>query len=563
MSSIAVVIFSFIGYIVAYNTYGKWLAKKIFKLSDKNITPAHSMKDDFDYVPAKKSVLFGHHFTTIAGSGPIVGPALAVIWGWVPAMLWVFFGSIFIGAVQDFSVLVISSRNRGQSTSELTKTILNGRISRIFHVIVQFYFLILISIFTMIMAILFEMYPQSVFPVWMEIPIAMLLGSLFRKGRINNLTFSLLGVLLMFATIAAGIYLPIDIPGINDSSIITWCVILFAYNFFVSVLPVHTLLQPRDYINSHEVLIMMFFLIIGIFVSNPSITAPSFHMVSDAPPVFPILFMTISCGAVSGAHSMFASGTTSKQLNRETDAVSIGYGGMLLEGFLAIIVIIVICAGLGMNGGGIEAFSSRYSSWYSAQGLASKLSAVVDGSANILSSIGIPIEFSTGIVTVFIVSFVGTTLDSSTRVQRYSLQELLPKKFAGINNKYITTLLVLGFAAVLTFAKPNGSGAMMLWPLFGSLNQLVASLSLLIVSVYLSRRNVPFWVSLLPAVFMLFVTFWSMFYDFNKFLSTGNYLNFAIAASGFVFSVFMLFSTVVFMKKDKISKRMDKAYEEE
>jgi len=344
VNSLLLAILAFVGYWLAYNTYGKWIAKKIFKLNDKNPVPSKEFEDGVDYVPTKKHILLGHHFTTIAGTGPIVGPAIGVIWGWVPAFIWVFFGSIFMGAVHDFTSLVVSARNQGKTIGELTGNLINERTAKIFLVLIQFLLWIVLAVFAMIVALLFNMYPESVFPVWMEIPIAMWLSYMvYNKGK-NDTVYSIIAIILMYVTIAIGVVLPI-----KGISLIGWIYILMLYVFFASTMPVHKLLQPRDYINSHELLIAMGLLVLGIIIGHPKIVAPAFQTVSDAPPLFPILFITIACGAISGFHSLAASGTTVKQLEKETDAHAIGYGGMILEGVLATVVIIAVTAGLGMN----------------------------------------------------------------------------------------------------------------------------------------------------------------------------------------------------------------------
>ncbi|HRW93335.1 MAG TPA: carbon starvation protein A [Thermotogota bacterium] len=554
MNSLVLLLLVFVGYIVAYNTYGRWLAHKIFGLRKDTRTPAHEFADRVDFVPTSRRILFGHHFTSIAGSGPIVGPALAVIWGWLPATLWVVFGSIFMGALQDFAVLLISARNKGASVGELTRKFLNPHLGRAFHLLIQAYLWTLLAVFTMIMAILFNLYPQAVLPIWLEIPIALFLAYQVHTKKRSARVWALVSIGLMFLSIWLGQLFPIAIFSTAGSQVISWAWILFVYLFFASITPVHWLLQPRDFINSHELLILMAFLVGGILFSQPQIVAPAIQKVSDAPDLFPLLFLTLSCGAISGFHSTVSTGTTVRQLNRETDSLFIGYGSMLLEGFLAILVIIAVSAGLGMNGTGVQAFNQHYASWSAASGLSAKLAAVVEGSANLLGPIGIPRSFAVSLISVFIVSFVGTSLDTATRVQRFSLQELLRKSDGKVirpfNNRAFSTALVLAAAGVLVFQKPDGSGALLLWPIFGALNQLVASSSLLLVSLYLLKRKKPVWIAAIPMAFMYMVTIWAILLDWKKFLETGNAFYLLVLSGMLALALWMILGSAFQIRKN-------------
>jgi carbon starvation protein len=552
MNSLILAILAFVGYWVAYNTYGKWISKKIFGLNDKNPVPAKEFEDGVDFVPTKKHILLGHHFTTIAGTGPIVGPAIGVIWGWVPAFIWVFFGSIFMGAVHDFTSLVISARHQGKTIGELTGNLINERTAKIFLVLIQFLLWIVLAVFAMIVALLFIMYPQSVFPVWMEIPIAMWLSYMvYNKGK-NDTLYSIIAIILMYVTIAIGVVLPI-----SGISLLGWIYILMIYVFIASTMPVHKLLQPRDYINSHELLIAMGLLVLGVIIGHPKIVAPAFQTVPDAPPLFPILFITIACGAISGFHSLAASGTTVKQMEKETDAHLIGYGGMILEGVLATIIIIAVTAGLGMNGGGVQAFTSHYASWATASGLGAKLAAVINGSANLMHSYGIPLDLAKTIMAVFIVSFAGTTMDSSTRIQRFALQELFSNKKGEVvvkplKNRFVATAIVILAALALALSTGDGKGALTLWPVFGALNQLLAALALLIGTVYLAKKKKPIWITGIPMIFMFIITLYATILNLKKFISSGNGLLIFVTISTLVIALWiMIEGFIVIFKSNK------------
>lgn len=363
MFTLLIALASFFGFIIAYNTYGRYLSRKIFSLSTDSDVPSKMLRDDKDYLPTKKEVIFGHHFTSIAGTGPIVGPAIAVFWGWLPALLWVVFGSIFIGAVHDFGSLVVSMRNHGQTMGQVAGRVINARAKFLFLIILFFALTIVIGIFGLVIAIIFAYYPASVLSVWIEIPIAIAIGFwVYRKGG-GLLGASLAALAIMYLCVVIGAYwLPIKIPAVSalgafGTPIVLWTGILLIYCFIASVLPVWTLLQPRDFINSHQLILALALLLLGLFVAGitgqadllTSAPAIAKDIPVDAPPIWPFLFITIACGAVSGFHCLVSSGTSSKQLSCETHAKTVGYGGMLLEATLAVIVILACCAGLGMG----------------------------------------------------------------------------------------------------------------------------------------------------------------------------------------------------------------------
>lgn len=566
MNTLLLSLLALLGYIIAYRTYGKYLGKKILKISSENKMPSHELNDGIDYVPTKKNIIFGHHFTTIAGLGPIVGPAIGIIWGWLPAFIWVFLGSIFIGAVHDFGTLIISARNKGKTIGDLTGDVIGPSTRYAFQFLIQFLLLIVLSVFALIVGILFTMYPEAVFPVWMQIPIAVWLGWEIRRGK-NDLLYSIIAVLLMYLTIFISAYFnwQIILPPVMGSSITTWCIVLFIYVFFASTVPVQKLLQPRDYINSHQLLIAMGLLIIGLFVAHPVITAPAINAVAfsgdnDIPSMMPLLFITIACGAVSGFHSLASSGTTVKQVDREKDTLFIGYGGMILESFLAVLVLMAIAGGLGLGLNvdgqlftGADAFTKHYSSWAAASGLDAKLQAFIVGAANLFESYGIPPVVGKSLIAVFIVSFANTTLDSAARIQRFSLQEIFKNKDGKVkkplNNRYIATGIVVVAAALLTFAKSGGGGAMMLWPLFGALNQLLAALALGIITVYLFYKKKNILYSAIPMVFVFILTVWAMIQNIYQFGHDGDYLLAGIAVLILLLTVWLLLTTLSSIKK--------------
>jgi carbon starvation protein len=541
MGALLIMLLAFAGYIIMYQLYGKYIGNKIFALSGEAKVPSVEMEDGMDYVPTRKEIIFGHHFTSIAGTGPIVGPAIAIIWGWVPAMLWIFIGSVVMGAVHDFGSLIISMRNQGKSIAEFTSKYINSRTRFLFFIIVFLELWIVIAIFGLVIAVVFTLFPQSVIPVWLEVAIAIYLGHLIYKKGANVMTWSIVAVLVMYATFIIGYYVPFKMPaiaGIPATGV--WTIILLAYAFIASTLPVTTLLQPRDFINSHQLVIALALLVLGVlfsaFSGNLHIVAPAVQASpAKAPSMWPFLFITIACGAISGFHSLVSSGTSAKQIRTEDDSLFVGYGGMLMEGTLATLVVIAVAAGIGMGytpkGGemvtGVAAWTTHYSSWAAAAGLGSKINAFVIGSANMIGSIGIPKGIAVVIMGVFVASFAGTTLDTATRIQRYVVAEIFGDlKVPFLTGRYPATLIAVGSALILAFVTgASGKGALTLWPMFGAVNQTLAALALIIITLYLQTKGGIKWmIAGFPALFMAFMTIWAVVVNQVKFLGAQNML---------------------------------------
>ena len=552
MGTLLVAIGSFLGFIVAYHTYGRWLSKRVFNLDPEAVTPSHALQDDIDFVPTKKEVIFGHHFTSIAGTGPIVGPAIAVFWGWLPALIWVLVGSIFIGAVHDFGSLVVSLRNRGQTVGEVAGRIITPRAKVLFLLILFMALTIVLAIFGLVIASIFSLYPESVLSVWIEIPIAIAIGYWVHRHGGKLLLPSLLALALLYVAIYVGAYhWQFELPTISSwgawgEPVVLWTVILLGYCFIASVLPVWTLLQPRDYINSHQLVVALGLLVCGLAVAGltgqadlASAPAVAETQVVAAPPIWPFLFITIACGAVSGFHCLVSSGTSSKQVACETDAQGVGYGAMLLEGALAVIVILACTSGVGIGkfqratldqGGyaynpvmvaadqqlaGREAWKARYDAeaGWGAFRLGQKVGAFIEGGANFLWTMGIDLKLAIGIVAVLVASFAATTLDTATRLQRYVIQELgATLRVTSLENRYTATAaaVVLGGAVALFAGDKPGAGGMILWPLFGATNQLLAGLALMVISFYLWRRSKPVWFVVLPMLVMFVMPIWAL-----------------------------------------------------
>jgi len=507
VNSLLVMVVTFALYILAYNLYGKKLGSKVFELATKNITPAEKHNDGVDYVPTNKFILAGHHFTSIAGTGPIVGPVLGVIWGWVPALLWVVFGSIFAGAVHDFGALVLSMRHDGRSIGDITGSVVNPRTRSLFFLIIFFGLWIVIAIFAILMANLFVQYPQCVFPIWIEIAIAMALSWYLYEKKGSLLIGSIVAIVLMYLTIWIGLYIPVAL------SKAAWIIIIMIYIFFASTMPVQRLLQPRDYINALELGVAMILLIVGIIVRPLPIVAPAVvSSPAGAPSMFPFLFITIACGAISGFHSLVSSGTSSKQIDKEPSALAVGYGGMLLEAALATLVIIAVTTGVSK-----EAWLTTYANYAKVP----TLPTFAEGGARIVETLGISRAMALNILAVFMVSFASTTIDTATRLQRYVISEFgdsIGQKW--LDNKYIAA----GIAVVSAYLMAFRGSANVIWPLFGATNQLIAGLALLTVTVYLAENNKPTVYTMIPMIFMVFMTTWGMVGNFRNYLAAGNTL---------------------------------------
>jgi len=552
------------GYLIAYHTYGRFLARKIFQLDKDAAVPAKELEDGVDYVPTKRGIIFGHHYTSIAGTGPIVGPAIGIIWGWLPAILWVGFGCILMGAVHDFGALVVSMRNEGKSLSEVAARYINIRVRFIFFAIVFLSLLIVIAIFGVVIAAVFTRFPRAVIPVWLQIPISVTLGYAVYKRGASIPIATLAAVVGLYLCILLGSWIPFELGAKTLGMPTTgfWVIILLIYAWIASSLPVTTLLQPRDYINAWQLFIAMGLLVGGVLAASfgrgAELVAPAvnYSVPESTPSIWPFIFVIVACGAISGFHSLVASGTSPKQISRETDCQFVGYGSMLLEGFLAVLVVICVGAGVGMalklEGGtvleGREAWEHFYTSWIGAKGLTDKIAPVVIGAGNIMKALYIPEAVGITLMGVFIASFAGTTLDTSTRIQRYVIGELAADlKIRILANRWVATTFAVLTAAGLAFATgADGTGAMILWPLFGTANQLLAALALLIITLYLKHKGgLKFLVTGIPCIIMLVITNWAMVLNERSFIQRENWLLVTIGGVLFLLALWMTIEAVL------------------
>ena len=533
-------------YALVYRFYARHLGSRIFQLDPQAKTPAHAMRDGVDYVPCRRMVLFGHHYASIAGLAPMLGPAIAVIWGWLPGMLWVVLGTLFIGAVHDFGALVVSMRHRGMSIGKVAEDLIGRRAKGIFLLIILFLICLVMGVFVRTVSGLFtvEFYPESVFPTFSLILIAMVMGWLAYKRGISVVPLTVIGFALMLASI--GIGLAIGRPNLGGDA---WILILLAYAFAASILPVWSLLQPRDYLNSWLLYLGLGASYVGLFVLRPEFAAPALDaQPAEAPPIFPFVFIVIACGAISGFHGLVSSGTTSKQIDKETDAVAIGYGGMVGESLLGLLAVLACTAGFRSA----ESWAEHYSSWGSASGLAEKMKAFIDGTAMFLSALGVPLELAQAFIALVAVSFALTSLDSGTRLLRYNIEEISNSIGApAIGQRHVASTLAVILIGFFAFYQIEGQPVgLALWSLFGSTNQVLGALTLLAVTIYLRQQARNYWYTLLPMAFMLTVTIIAMVIDIRKYWTGGQFLLWGVAASIFVLSVWLLVEAVIRFRKD-------------
>lgn len=551
MKALYLILFAVALYAFGYFIYSKYLAEKVFGLSDENKTPAEEINDGVDFVPTNKWILLGHHFTSITGAGPIVGPAIAVIWGWLPAFLWVVLGAVFIGAVHDFTALVTSIRHKGKSIGTILGEYAGERARILFLILILALAILVNAVFAYVISVLFTKFPSSVIPAWLVIPLAVLFGFSVYRLRVNFLILTVVFLTVLYLGIYIGSLYPVDVTPVANafglSPIMFWIIVLFTYAFFASSLPVWILLQPRDFLNGLQLVILLILLYAGTIVANPTIVAPAVNPSPEgAPPIFPFLFITIACGALSGFHALVSSGTSSKQLAKETDARTVGYLGFLGESSLALIVIIATTAGIALFSA--DKFAEFYSSWATIK--KSSIVAVVEGGANLLNAIGIPLDFAKTVIATLIVLFAATTMDTSVRIQRYILNELGEiYSIKPLQNTWIASGVAVITSMALVLSKEGGKGGMVFWPVFGAANQLLAGLALLVGFLYLRKVNRPTLPIVVPMIFVLLITSLAMAMNaWNNFIK-GDMLLFVTSSLILILEIFLILEAIKAIRK--------------
>jgi carbon starvation protein len=527
-----------------YLLYSRYLATRIYALDDAIPTPAHQLRDGVDYVPTNKYVLWGHHFTSVAGAAPIVGPAIAVIWGWLPAFLWVTFGTVFFAGMHDLGSLWASVRNRGRSMGALSGRYIGGRGRNLFLVVIFLLLLMVNAAFSVVIAGLLVSTPTAVIPTWGALLVALLVGQAIYRLKWSLPLVSVVGVGALYTLIWIGDRVPVALPetvmGLPSNSV--WIILLFLYAGVASMLPVWVLLQPRDYINGLQLFIALGILYGSVLLARPEIVAPAYN--SDVPPgtpgLVPLLFVTIACGAVSGFHGMVSSGTSSKQLDKETDARFVGYFGAVGEGLLALGAIIAATAGFAT----LAAWRDTYSE-FGAGGVGAFVSG---GGAIVESGLGLPQSLAATILATTAILFAATTMDTGVRLQRFVVQEI--GEIAGTRvSKGVATVIAVGVALALTFgAGADGSGGMLIWPLFGTTNQLLAALTLSIIAIMLIRRGRTALPALIPLAFVAFMTVYALFIQLGTFWEQRNWLLLVLDVVILVAAIWVIVEAVTAMR---------------
>jgi carbon starvation protein len=502
MNGLVIVLIGIVVLSAGYLLYGRWLAKK-WGIDPKAKTPAYTHEDGQDYVPSSKFTVFSHQFSSIAGAGPVTGPILASVFGWVPVLLWLIIGGLFFGAVQDFGALYASVKNEGKSMGMIIEKYIGKTGRKLFMLFCWLFTLLVIAAFTDMVAGTFNgvgldsaetAYANSAAASisMLFIVVAVIFGVIQKHvGKMNEWVKAVVAIALLVAMFAVGMKLPIY------ASKTAWIYIIMAYLFLASVLPMWLLMQPRDYMTTFMLLGMIIGAVVGVVVAHPQMQLNAFNGFNvNGSGLFPTLFVTIACGAVSGFHSLVSSGTSSKTVSNEKDMPMIGYGAMVVESLLGIVALVVVGA---VAVGGTKPEGTPFAIFSS-------------GVAEFLEKLGVPVQVATVFMTMCVSALALTSLDSVARIGRMSFQELFygestdPKQMTPaqrvLTNKYFATVITLFFGYLLTLG-----GYSNVWPLFGSANQLLAAMVLIALAVFLKTTGRTGWTLYIPMFVMLAVTF--------------------------------------------------------
>ena len=547
-----------LAFAVGYFVYSRFLGR-VIGIDPKRKTPAVAERDDVDYMPAHPLVLFGHHFAAIAGAGPIVGPVFAAEFGWGAVALWVIFGSVLIGAMHDMLALFLSVRHHGRSIGVVIGELI-GAPGRILFLMFSWSVLVLVvAEFTRQIAVTFVKDPAIATSSMLFIAEAVVFGLCVYRLRMSILIGSLIFVPLMFASVWIGELYPLNLVAFGlseDAAGTAWILILLGYCFLASVCPIWVLLQPRGYLSSYLLYVMAALGVFGVLIAHPTLTLPAFagfavpHGEKCVDTLFPLLFVLVSCGACSGTHAIIASGTTSKQLADERHIRPVGYGGLLLEGLLAIVAIVAVAAVYADP----EVYYADITTKAPAQLFASAI-------AGFCLKVGIPERLSSGFILLSISAFLMTTVDACARLGRFSWQELVKGgREAGAKGalapvlgflgwKSTATVIVCACAAVLLLG--NSHARQSLWAILMSANQLIAALTLLAATLWLARNRKPTWMTFLPMLFMFTVSVWALWLLFLDSISLGDLIR--TGATGFLLVLaVVLVILAVFRKKPSV-----------
>ena len=524
MLTIAILLFACLFfYFIGYRFYAGRLDSELIHPDAKRVTPALEQNDGVDYVPSKPLVLFGHNFASIAGAGPVIGPIIAMHhFGWAITLVWILLGNVFIGAVHDYLTLMVSVRNRGSSIADIAESTMGYRAKAVFAIFLVLAMLLVIAVFGVVAAKTLIAQPEMVFPTFAIIPVSVILGWCIYKKNFNLKMVSWIAVLTVILNIYIGFQLPLSLPEegvMGFSPLIFWFIMLMIYAGIASILPVQILLQPRDYLSTYILFGSMALAILGLLWVGPELNTPAWRgaMSEGQGPVWPMLFVLVACGAVSGFHSLVAGGTTSKQLANEMQGKIISYGGMLTEGVVAVVTVLLVGGGLywvAPQGGGIDMTQLGFRETLQSGGW---ILAFGNGFGNIVHQMlpFLSFTFASMIAVLALNTFVLTTLDTAVRITRFLVQESLGDKVFVFKNKYVVTVTVV-FAAYLIGAT---DGWQKIWPIFGATNQLIAAVALFVVATWLMAVKKPTQYVLYPAIFMVVTTIGALAWQAYRFFT--------------------------------------------
>ena len=524
MLTIAILLFACLFfYFIGYRFYAGRLDSELIHPDAKRVTPALEQNDGVDYVPSKPLVLFGHNFASIAGAGPVIGPIIAMHhFGWAITLVWILLGNVFIGAVHDYLTLMVSVRNRGSSIADIAESTMGYRAKAVFAIFLVLAMLLVIAVFGVVAAETLIKQPEMVFPTFAIIPVSVILGWCIYKKNFNLKMVSWIAVLTVILNIYIGFQIPISLPEdgvMGFSPLIFWFVILMIYAGIASILPVQILLQPRDYLSTYILFGTMALAILGLLWVGPELNTPAWRgaISEEQGPVWPMLFVLVACGAVSGFHSLVVGGTTSKQLANEMQGKIISYGGMLTEGVVAVVTVLLVGGGLywvAPQGSGIDMTQLGFQETLQSGGW---ILAFGNGFGNIVHQMlpFLSFTFASMIAVLALNTFVLTTLDTAVRITRFLVQESLGDKVFVFKNKYVVTVTVV-FAAYLIGAT---DGWQKIWTIFGATNQLIAAVALFVVATWLMAVKKPTQYVLYPAIFMVVTTIGALAWQAYRFFT--------------------------------------------
>jgi len=522
MLTISILIFSgLFFFFVGYRYYAGRLDREVIQPDNSISTPAVMQGDGVDFVKSKPLVLFGHNFASIAGAGPVIGPIVAMHhFGWAVTLAWILLGNVFIGAVHDYLALMVSVRNRGSSIADIAEKTMGIRAKSVFSIFLVLAMLLVIAVFGVVAAKTLIAQPQMVLPTFAIIPISIALGWFLYYKNTDLAVSSIIAVAGVILSIYFGFQFPVELPEsgiIGFSPLMFWFVILMIYAAVASVLPVNILLQPRDYLSTYILFGSMALAVLALLWIHPELHTPAYRggFSEEQGPVWPMLFVLVACGAVSGFHSLVAGGTTSKQLSVESQGRPIAYGGMLTEGVVAVVTVLLVSGGLywvAPASGGIDMNTLGFRETLQSGGW---ILAYGNGFGNLVHQMlpFLSFTFASMIAVLALNTFVLTTLDSAVRITRFIVQESVGEKIVLFKNKYVCTILVVFFSYLIGAT----GGWQKIWPIFGATNQLIAAVALFVIATWLMAMGKPTKFALYPAIFMVVTTIGALAWQSYRF----------------------------------------------